>query len=80
MQTKTNKIQSAWCARVILPGGDLKANNKESMPDQLFTQTPSKTHVAKSLKTTSVIQRRLDVLKAVRFGRYVLNELVRCAS
>ena len=28
------------------------------------------------MKTKSVIQRRLDFLKAVRFGRYVLNELV----
>ena len=27
-----------------------------------------------------VIQRRLEFLKAVRFGRYVLNELVRWAS
>ena len=34
----------------------------------------------KSLKTKSVIQRRLEFLKAVRFGRYVLNELVWWAS
>ena len=30
----------------------------------------------KSLETKSVTQRRLDSLKAVRFGRYVSNELV----
>ena len=34
----------------------------------------------RSLKTKSVIQRRLEFLKAVRFGRYVLNELVRWDS
>ena len=34
----------------------------------------------KSLKIKSVVQRRLDFLKAVRFGRYVLNELVHWAS
>ena len=28
----------------------------------------------KSLKTKSVIQRRLDLLNAVRFGRYVLDD------
>ena len=31
-------------------------------------------------KTKSATQRRLEFLKAVRFGRYVLNELVRWAS
>ena len=30
----------------------------------------------KSLKQNPVIQRRLEFLKAVRFGRYVLNDLV----
>jgi len=34
----------------------------------------------KSLKTESVVQRRLEFLKAVRFGMYVLKELVWCAS
>ena len=34
----------------------------------------------KSLKTKYVIQRRLNFVKAVRFGRYVLNGLVRWAS
>ena len=34
----------------------------------------------KSLRIKPVIQRRLDFLKAVRFGRYVLNGLVRRAS
>ena len=33
-----------------------------------------------SLKIKAVVQRRLDFLKAVRFGRYVLNELVLWAS
>ena len=32
--------------------------------------------IGKSLKIKSVVQRRLEFLKAVRFGRYVLNELV----
>ena len=36
--------------------------------------------LGKSLKTKSVIQRRLEFLKAVRFGMYVLKELVRWAS
>ena len=36
--------------------------------------------IAKSLETRSVIQRQLDFLKAVRFGRCVLNELVSRAS
>ena len=34
----------------------------------------------RSLNTKSVIQRRLEFLKAVRFGRYVLNGHVRWAS
>ena len=34
----------------------------------------------KSLKTKPVIQRRLEFLKTVRFGRYVLNELLWRAS
>jgi hypothetical protein len=36
--------------------------------------------IGKSLKIKSVVQRRLEFLKAVRFGRYVLNELVWWAS
>ena len=36
--------------------------------------------LATSLKTKSVIQRRLEFLKAVRFGRYILNDVVRWAS
>ena len=32
--------------------------------------------IDRSLKIKPVIQRRLDFLKAGRFGRYVLNELV----
>ena len=34
----------------------------------------------KSLKTESVVQHRLEFLKAVRFGMYVLKELVWWAS
>ena len=37
-------------------------------------------YLGKSLKTKYVIQRWLEFLKAVRFGRYILNELVRWAS
>ena len=36
--------------------------------------------LGKSLKIKSVRQRRLDFLKTVRFGRYVLNDLVLWAS
>ena len=36
--------------------------------------------VGKSFKIKSVVQRRLEFLKAVRFGRNVLNELVCWAS
>ena len=36
--------------------------------------------LGKSLKFKSVVQRRLEFLKAVRFGRHVLNGLVRWAS
>ena len=32
--------------------------------------------LGKSLKIKSVVQRRLEFLKAVRLGRYILNELV----
>ena len=36
--------------------------------------------VCKSLKIESVVQRRLEFLKAVRFGRYATNEFVWWAS
>ena len=36
--------------------------------------------LGKSLKIKSVVQRRLEFLKAVRFGRYVLNDFVCLAS
>ena len=36
--------------------------------------------IGKSLKIKLVVQRRLEFLKAVRFWRHVLNELVRWAS
>ena len=36
--------------------------------------------IGESLKIKSVVQRRLEFLKAVRFGRDVLNELVCWAS
>ena len=43
---------------------------------RLTSFTPHFVFLAKSLKTKSVIQRRLEFSKAVRFGRYFLSELV----
>ena len=36
--------------------------------------------LGKSLKIKSVVQRRLEFLQAVRFGRYASNKLVWCTS
>ena len=57
-------------------GGAVRTNLFGGLRVNAYIVWPAYLVLDKSLKIKPGIQRRLDFLKAVRFGRYVLNELI----